>query len=90
MLIPKSNVQHLMLRQDVVDACAGGTFFIFPIATIDQGIALLTGRPAGTREKNGQFADGSVNRLVEERLKAYARIRQSFGQQMLDATAGRA
>lgn len=89
-LIPKSNVQHLMLRQDVVDACAGGTFFIFPIATIDEGIALLTGRPAGTREKNGQFADGSVNRLVEERLKAYARIRQSFGQQMLDATAGRA
>jgi lon-related putative ATP-dependent protease len=78
-LIPKSNVQHLMLRQDVLDACANGKFFVFPISTIDEGIALLTDCPSGARDERGEFAEGSVNRLVEERLKSYARIRQSFG-----------
>jgi lon-related putative ATP-dependent protease len=87
-LIPKSNVQHLMVRQDVLDACADRKFSVYPIATIDEGVALLTGRPAGTRVEAGQFAEGSVNRLVEERLKAYARIRQSFGQRSLEPAAG--
>jgi predicted ATP-dependent protease len=82
-LIPKANVQHLMLRQDVIDACVAKSFFIYPIGTIDEGIALLTGRPAGKRESNGSFTDGSVNRLVEDRLKSYAHIRQSFGQRSL-------
>jgi lon-related putative ATP-dependent protease len=87
-LIPKSNVQHLMLRQDVLDACADGKFSVFPIATIDEGIAHLTGCPAGTRDEKGQFVEDSVNRLVEERLKTYARIRQSFGQRSPEAAAG--
>jgi predicted ATP-dependent protease len=80
-LIPRANVQHLMLRQDVLDACAAGQFAIYPIASIDAGIALLTGRTPGMRQTDGQFTEGSVNRLVEDRLKAYARIRQSFVQQ---------
>jgi lon-related putative ATP-dependent protease len=79
-LIPRANVQHLMLRQDVLDACAAGQFSVYPIATIDEGISLLTGRPGGTRGDDRQFIAGSVNRLVEDRLKAYAQIRQSFGQ----------
>jgi lon-related putative ATP-dependent protease len=87
-LIPKSNVQHLMLRQDVLNACEGKKFFVYPVAIIDEGMALLTGRPAGTRDDSGQFTEGSVNRQVEDRLKAYARIRQSFGQRSQDATAG--
>ncbi len=82
-LVPKANVQHLMLREDVIDACAAKRFFIYPIGTIDEGIALLTGCPAGKREANGLFTDSSVNRLVEERLKSYAHIRQSFGQKSL-------
>jgi predicted ATP-dependent protease len=86
-LIPKSNVQHLMFRQDVLDACAEGKFSIYPIATIDEGIALLTGRTAGMREQDSFFTDGSVNRLIEERLKGYARIRQSFGQRSLAEAA---
>ena len=79
-LIPKANVQHLMLRKDVIDACAAKSFFIYPIGTIDEGIALLTGCPAGRKESDGLFTDGSINRLVEDRLKSYAHIRQSFGQ----------
>lgn len=74
-LIPQANVQHLMLRADVVDACSNGQFAIYPIATIDEGIALLTGRPAGERDESGNYRPETVNRLVEDRLRAFARVR---------------
>ncbi len=73
-VIPQANMQHLMLRQDVIDACATVTFAVYPVATIDQTIALLTGRSAGTREPDGHYTQGSVNRLVEDRLRAFAAI----------------
>jgi lon-related putative ATP-dependent protease len=78
-LIPKANAQHLMLRQDVIDACKAGTFAIFAVGSIDEGIELLSGRPAGERGADGQYPVGSVNRLVEDRLHAFATIRQRFG-----------
>ena len=87
-LIPKANVQHLMLRQDVIDACSSGKFSIYPIATIDEGISLLTGCISGARDARGSFPDRSVNRLVEDRLKSYAQIRQNFGQGAVSKTAG--
>jgi predicted ATP-dependent protease len=86
-LIPKSNVQHLMLRSDVVDACAAGKFSVFPITTIDEGIAVLTGHVAGQRAADGGYTAGSVNRLVEDRLRAFARIRHEFGQSSNEAPA---
>ena len=79
-LIPTSNVQHLMLRREVVEACAEGRFAIYPIGTIDEGLTLLTGSPAGERGADGCYPAGSVNRRVEDRLRAFAHIRQSFGQ----------
>jgi len=81
-LIPNANVQHLMLRRDVIEACAAGKFSIYPIATIDEGVELLTGRPAGERATDGLYPAQSINRLVEDRLHTFARIRQSFGQQL--------
>jgi hypothetical protein len=78
-LIPAANVQHLMLRADVIAACAGGKFAIYPVSTIDHGIALLTGRPAGERGSDGLYPAQSLNRAVGDRLHAFARIRQSFG-----------
>ncbi len=78
-LIPEANVQHLMLRADVIDACAAASFAIYPVQTIDQGIALLTGQPAGERGGDGSYAAGSVNRLVEERLKQFAKARKEAG-----------
>jgi len=78
-LIPKANAQHLMLRQDVVDACKAETFAIFAVGTIDEGIELLSGNPAGERGEDGQYPAGSVNRMVEDRLHSFARVRQSFG-----------
>jgi predicted ATP-dependent protease len=80
-LIPQANVQHLMLRRDVVEACGAGRFAIYPIAAIEQGIALLTGHPAGERDQDGRYPAGSVNRLVEDRLRSFASIRRSFGRQ---------
>jgi predicted ATP-dependent protease len=77
-LIPVANVQHLMLRQDVVEACEAGEFAVYPVATIDDGIALLTGLAAGERAADGQYPAGSVNRLVEERLRAFASVRKQF------------
>jgi predicted ATP-dependent protease len=78
-LIPDSNVQHLMLRQDVVDAVAGGKFRIYPVSTIDQGIELLTGVPAGERGPDGRFPKDSINGRVEARLAAFAEAARRFG-----------
>ncbi|MCC6529286.1 MAG: AAA family ATPase [Pseudomonadales bacterium] len=71
-LIPASNVQHLMLRQEVVDACRNGQFKIFAVETIDQGIALLTGVAAGQRDAEGRYPADSVNGRVEARLNRFA------------------
>ena len=83
-LIPAANVQHLMVRADVVQACAEGRFAVYPIASIDEGVALLTGLEAGVRQADGAFSPGSVNRLVEDRLRAFADIRRNFGAERAD------
>lgn len=80
-LIPQANVQHLMLRRDVVEQCSAGRFGIYPIATIDEGISLLSGLEAGRRNADGSYPEGSVNRRVEDRLRAFANIRRSFERQ---------
>jgi len=74
-LIPKSNVRHLMLRQDVVEAARAGKFHIYPVETIDQGIEILTGVPAGERGADGKFPESSVNQKVEARLMQLAEKR---------------
>ncbi|CAH2030062.1 Lon protease family protein [Trichlorobacter ammonificans] len=68
-LIPKANERHLMLREEVVEAVRAGTFHIWSIETVAQGIELLTGIPAGERGKTGRFPRGSVFHLVEQALK---------------------
>ena len=75
-LIPASNVKHLMLRQDVVDAAAAGRFHIYPVATIDQGIELLTGLPAGEADADGVYPEGTINRKVADRLAAMSKQRE--------------
>ena len=78
-LIPASNVKHLMLRHDVVAAVAAGQFQVYAVDTIDQGIELLTGVPAGERDNAGAFPAGSVNQRVEARLVELAEKRLAFG-----------
>jgi predicted ATP-dependent protease len=71
-MIPGLNVRHLMLREDVVDAVKEGAFHIYEVKTIDQGIEILTGVPAGERQPDGTFPEGTVNCLVDRRLREYA------------------
>jgi lon-related putative ATP-dependent protease len=78
-LIPASNVKHLMLRPDVVAAVAAGQFRVYAVETIDQGIEVLTGVPAGERDAQGEFPAGSVNQRVEARLIALSEKRLAFG-----------
>jgi len=79
-LIPASNVKHLMLRQDVVEAVKKGRFHIYPVETVDQGIEILTGVPAGERDKQGNYPEGTINHIVERRLAELAEKRSSFGE----------
>lgn len=67
-IIPASNVRHLMLRQDVVDAVRAGAFKVYAVESIDEGIELLTGLPAGERDASGRFPVGTINQKVEARL----------------------
>jgi len=79
-LIPQANVKHLMLRRDVVDAVAAGRFQVYPVNHIDQALSLLTGLPAGERDAQGEFPEGSLNRRICERLVELAEYRRSFGE----------
>ena len=67
-LIPKANEKNLVLADGVIDAVRAGLFNIFAVSTVDEGIEVLTGVPAGKRRKNGAFPEGTINYLVEERL----------------------
>jgi lon-related putative ATP-dependent protease len=77
-LIPVSNIKHLMLRQDVIDAVEAGEFHIYPIETINQGIEVLTGMPAGERDETGNYPEGTLNHLVEARLTEMAEKRMNL------------
>ena len=77
-LIPHTNAKHLMLREDVVDAVRQGQFHVYPIATIDEGISLLTGREAGERRIDGSYPDGTINGAVQRRLSDLAQKVKAF------------
>ncbi len=76
-LIPHQNVKDLMLRHDVVEAVKNGKFHVYAIKTIDEGIELLTGKPAGKRTKNG-FAPGSIHSLVDAKLTSFAKRQKEY------------
>lgn len=77
-LIPRANVRHLMLREDVINAVERGQFHVYPVEHVDQCLEILTGLPAGERCENGEFPDGSVNYRVRERLLDFANQLQAF------------
>ncbi len=77
-IIPRTNQRNLMLKPEVVEAVAEGKFHIWSIATIDQGIEILTGVPAGELGENGAWPEGTINDLVDKRLRKFAETAQSF------------
>jgi lon-related putative ATP-dependent protease len=75
-LIPESNIRHLMLRPDVVEACEAKKFQIHAIATIDQAMTLLSGIDAGSHDDQGHYPVGSFNQQVESRLQELTKLRK--------------
>ncbi len=79
-VIPCQNVKNLMLRPEIVAACAAGQFRVWAVETIDEGIELLTGVPAGRRDETGRFPEGTVHGRAEARLKQMAQGLDKIGQ----------
>ena len=77
-MIPESNVQNLMLKEEVVNAVKEGKFHMYSVKTIDEGIEVLTGVKAGERRKDGTFEEGTVNYKVNQRLKEMAEKLRDF------------
>ncbi|MCJ7731145.1 AAA family ATPase [Candidatus Bathyarchaeota archaeon] len=73
-MIPESNVKNLMLREDVVEAVKDGKFHIYSVSTIDQGIEVLTGVPAGEQTKSGDYPKGTINYLAQKKLDEMAKL----------------
>ena len=73
-MIPVQNVKNLQLSDEIVDAVKNKQFHIYSVSTIEEGIEVLTGVPAGKKDKDGHFPAGTVNYLVYEKLKKYAKI----------------
>jgi predicted ATP-dependent protease len=82
-VIPQWNVKHLMLREDVVAACAEGKFRVYAVGDVDQAIELLTGVPAGEADAQGLVPQGTINYLVATQLAELSALRQAY------AAAGR-
>ncbi|HEU4827469.1 MAG TPA: Lon-insertion domain-containing protein, partial [Dongiaceae bacterium] len=72
-IIPTSNVKHLMLRADVIEAVRAGTFAIHAMGNVDEAIEILTGVPAGAPDSSGAYPAGTINRRVADRLDEFAR-----------------
>lgn len=77
-IIPAGNIQHLMLRADVLEAVDKGLFHVYPVQDINEGIEILTGVPAGKADENGVYPPNSVNGKVQARLERMAEERKRF------------
>jgi predicted ATP-dependent protease len=77
-MIPESNVQNLMLKEEIVEAVKAGKFHIYSVKTIDEGIEVLTGTNAGDRKPDGTFKEGTVNYRVDKHLKEMAEKLKEF------------
>ncbi len=87
-LLPKSNLRHLVLRPDVTKAIADGTFHLYAISTVGEGIEILTGLAAGSRDSTGRFPAGSVFGRVERRLIELAELLRDAESGPVDRNVG--
>ncbi|PLX83630.1 MAG: ATP-dependent protease [Desulfuromonas sp.] len=78
-MIPASNERNLMLQDEVVEAVREGRFHIWAVATVDEGVEVLTGVPAGEPQEKGSWPEGTVNFLVDRRLREMAETLHRFG-----------
>lgn len=71
-LIPCQNIKNLTLSDEIVEAVKSGKFHIYPVNSIDEGIEILTGIPAGKQKEDGTYEEGTINYLVYKKLEKYA------------------
>jgi predicted ATP-dependent protease len=83
-IIPAANVRDLMLRQDVVEAVKADRFHIWAVRSIDEGLELLTGVPAGERQDDGSYLPDTVHGAVQKRLRQLAVELEAFGKDKKD------
>ncbi len=84
-IIPESNLRHLMLKQEVVEAVAAKQFSIYLVSTVDEALSLLTGMDAGVRDSEGVYPEESINGLIEASLLRFAEDLQAFERRKEDA-----
>ncbi len=77
-IIPHQNIKNLMLDDEIIEAVREGTFTIYAVTTIDEGISILTGVPAGNTNERGMYPIGSINYSVQKQLDNYADINKDF------------
>jgi predicted ATP-dependent protease len=73
-MIPTQNIRNLHLSDELIDSVKKGKFHIYAVETIDEGIEILTGVPAGKKDKNGRFPLGTINYLAYEKLKKFSKV----------------
>lgn len=77
-IIPYQNVKNLMLKDEVVDAVKSGKFHVYPVRNIEEGIEILTDREAGKKKADGTYREGTINYLINERLRKMAEQQKAF------------
>ncbi len=87
-IIPHQNVKNLMLKKEVVQAVKDKKFHIYPIESVDQAVELLTGKEAGGKGSTGKFRVGTVNYLVDKKLREFAEDYRKFGRQSTNNKKG--
>lgn len=80
-ILPYQNVVNLVLKEEVINAVQHGLFHIYPVKSIDEGIEILTGVPAGQKDENGNYPEGTINYLVTQKLKKYSDIVARHGKE---------
>ena len=80
-MLPRQNVQDLILRPDVIEAVRRGKFHLYPVKTVSEGISVLTGVPGGVRQANGAFTPGSVLAQADEKLRRMALTLETWTRQ---------
>jgi predicted ATP-dependent protease len=87
-VIPKKNVKHLVVKQEVIDAVKDGQFHIYPVEEVDQALEIFLGTPAGEPDGNGEYPESTVNALVMKRLEDLAEEMRRFAKGDEDDSGG--
>ena len=77
-IIPYKNIDNLMLSDEVIEGVKNDMFNIYAVKTVDEGIEILTGIPAGEKNERGEYPEGTVNFLVQEKLNYYSDLSKEY------------